>query len=163
MTPRLVNLMGGGAILCLSVLFHAQTLNERFAAAPLARNPMAFPRLLTLLLALGGAALIVQALFVRRGAPPEDMVARVNWPRAVLIAAMAGAYFWAFEIVGFLPATLVFLPLVIVVQGYHRVLVILPVTAVTLVGLWYLFARVFQMRPPGPGMEELLRMLAGGG
>ena len=163
MTPRLINLMGGGAILGLSALFHAQTLSERFATAPLARNPMAFPRLLTLLLALGGTVLIVQALFARRGALPDAAVAQVHWPRAVLITAMAGAYFWAFEIVGFLPATLVFLPLVIVMQGYHRALVILPVTAVTLVGLWYLFARVFQIRPPGPGMDDLLRMLAGGG
>jgi len=163
MTPRLINLMGGGAILGLSALFYAQTLSERFATAPLARNPMAFPRLLTLLLALGGAVVIAQALFTRRGAMPGEGVAPVNWPRAVLITAMVGGYFWAFESVGFLPATLVFLPLVIVVLGYRRALVIVPVTAVTLVGLWYLFARVFQIRPPGPGMDELLRMLAGGG
>ena len=162
MTPRLINLMGGGAMLGLSALFYAQTLGERFATAPLARNPMAFPRLLTLLLALGGAVVIAQALFTRRGALPGDVAVPVNWPRTVLIAALAGAYFWAFESAGFLPATAVFLPLVIVVLGYRRALVIVPVTAVVLAGLWYLFARVFQIRPPGPGMDDLLRLITGG-
>ena len=163
MPPRLINLIAGGALLGLSALFFAQTLSERFATAPLARNPMAFPRLLTLLLALGGAVLVVQALLARREAKAGQAVAQVNWPRAVLIAAMAGAYFWAFESMGFLLATLVFLPLVIVAQGYRRMLVILPVTGVTLVALWYLFARVFRIRPPGPGLDDLLRLLAGVG
>ncbi|MCC5970007.1 MAG: tripartite tricarboxylate transporter TctB family protein [Pararhodobacter sp.] len=163
MTPRLINLIGGGAIIGLSALFYAQTLSERFASAPLARNPMAFPRLLTILLIVGGLVVIAQAVFTRRGALPGDVAADVNWPRAVLIAALAGAYFWAFEPWGFLLATALFLPLVIVVLGYRRALVIVPVSAVTVVGLWYLFARVFQIRPPGTGMDEVLRMIAGGG
>lgn len=163
MTPRLINLMGGGVILGLSALFYAQTLSERFATAPLARNPMAFPRLLTILLAVGGLVVIAQALLTRRGALPGDVAVPLNWPRVVLIGALAGAYFWAFEPLGFLPATAVFLPLVIVVLGYYRALVIVPVTAVAVVGLWYLFAQVFQIRPPGPGMDELLRLITGGG
>lgn len=163
MTPRLINLMGGGAILGLSALFYAQTMGERFTDTPLARNPMAFPRLLTMLLAVGGLVVIAQAVLTRRGAMPGDVAVPINWPRVVLIGALAAAYFWAFEPLGFLPATAVFLPVVIVVLGYRRAMVIVPVAAVTLVGLWYLFAQVFQIRPPGPGMDELLRMVTGGG
>lgn len=163
MPPRLINLLGGGAILGLSVLFYVQTMGERFAETPLARNPMAFPRLLVLLLAIGGLVVIAQAVLTRRGALPGDVAVPLNWPRVLLIGALAAAYFWVFEPFGFLPATAVFLPAVIVVLGYRRALVIVPVTVVALVGLWYLFARVFQIRPPGPGMDELLRLITGGG
>lgn len=163
MTPRLINLLGGGAILGLSVLFYVQTMVERFAETPLARNPMAFPRLLVLLLAIGGLVVIAQAVLTRRGALPGDVAVPLNWPRVLLIGALAAAYFWVFEPFGFLPATAVFLPVVIVVLGYRRALVIVLVTVVALVGLWYLFARVFQIRPPGPGMDELLRLITGGG
>ncbi|KPQ07088.1 MAG: Tripartite tricarboxylate transporter TctB family [Rhodobacteraceae bacterium HLUCCA12] len=162
MTPRVINLIAGGAILGLSALFYAQTLGDRFADTPLSRNPMAFPRLLVLLMALGGAVVIAQALLTRRGALPGEAVPALNWPRAALITALAAAYFWVFEPFGFLIATGLFLPLAVVALGYRRLLVIVPVTLVVLVGLWYLFAQVFQIRPPGPGMDDLLRLMTGG-
>ncbi|WP_371056781.1 tripartite tricarboxylate transporter TctB family protein [Rhodosalinus sp. K401] len=161
MQKDLESLVGGGAVLGISALLFTQVLPGQFSGVELARNPMTFPRFLLLLFAMGGAALALRGLFC--GAQDRSEVPRVAWGRVFAILVLASCYFGAFAPVGFIPATLLFLPLSILVLGYRKPTVIAAVTLVAVVGLWYAFAEIFSIRPPGIGMEELLRMWGGAG
>lgn len=140
-----------------SALLASQLQFDRFAEAALARNPMAFPGLLLLLFAFAGATLLLRGF---RGSRPHAMIP-VDWPRVIAVAVLLAAYFAAFQPLGFLPTSAVFFPAVVVLLGYRRPSVVLAVTIIALVVLWFLFAKVFVVRPPGVGLDELARSLLG--
>lgn len=150
-------MLAGGAILGLAALLFTQVLPGRFDDVPVARNPMSFPRFLLLLLALGGVALMLRGLT----AAGRHVALQAAWPRAASVAGLTLLYLVAFRPVGYLPATLVFLPAMMGFLGYRRPLVILVVTIATTVILWYLFAEIFVIRPPGAGLDTILRALGG--
>lgn len=155
MQRDLESIVAGGAVLGISALLFTQMLPGQFSGVELARNPMTFPRFLLLLFALGGAGLVLRGLF--RGAQDRSEVPRVAWGRVLAVVALAGCYLAAFAPVGFIPATLVFLPAAMLVLGYRKAGVIAIVTLVAVVGLWYAFAEIFSIRPPGVGMDDLFR------
>ncbi|WP_286173942.1 tripartite tricarboxylate transporter TctB family protein [Rhodobacter sp. NTK016B] len=151
------SIIGGVAVLGLSALLYSQVMPGQFDGVALARNPMTVPRFLLALFALGGAYLLVRGLVSRAGTTWPA----VAWRKVLAIAVLAAAYFWAFDPIGFIPATLVLLPLAFLSLGYRNPLVIAAVTLITAPLLWYVFAEGFSIRPPGFGMDDLLRALGG--
>ncbi len=154
--PRCMSdLVGGGVLLGASAVLYAQTVGKGFAHAEIARDPVWYPRLILVLLALASLGLIVRGL-----AGPADKGAQAPlWGRFLAVAAAVTAYFLLFDVAGFLLASLVFLPAMTVLLGYRRPLVI-GLVAVIFVGLvWYCFAEIFVIRPPGFGLDELFAWL----
>ncbi|MBF9033873.1 hypothetical protein HKCCE2091_06445 [Rhodobacterales bacterium HKCCE2091] len=154
------NLIAGGAVLGISALLFSQALPGQFAGVELARNPMTFPRFLLVIFAAGGAVLLIQGLVGRRAAGSAGP--GLAWRRVLAVLVLAGVYLAAFAPAGFIPATLVFLPAVIVTLGYRNPLVIAAVTLLTVAGLWYAFAELFSIRPPGIGIDDMIRAIGGG-
>lgn len=154
MVKDLESVIGGVAVIGLSALLGSQLLPGQFDDAAMARNPLTFPRFLLALFALGGIGLLLRGLLAHG---TEAVWPRVAWPKMAGIAVVAGLYFWAFQPVGYLPASLVFLPVALLVLGYRNAVVIVLVTLITVPLLWYVFAAGFTIRPPGYGMDDLLR------
>lgn len=155
MQKDLESIIGGLAVLGLSAILFTQLMPGQFEGVPLARNPMTFPRFLLALFAIGGAFLVVRGLVSRAG----STWTKVAWGKVLGIVVLAAAYFWAFQPVGFVPATLVLLPLSFLALGYRNAKVIALVPLITVPLLWYVFAEGFSIRPPGFGMDDLWRLL----
>lgn len=153
------SLIAGGAILGISALLFTQVLPGQFEGVALARNPMTFPRFLLLIFTIGGAALFVRGLLVPGTAPKAAQP--VAWLRTLAVISLAGLYFAVFAPLGFIVTTTVFLPTMMLVLGYRNPLVIVMVTILCVVGLWYAFAEGFSIRPPGPGIDDMIRALRG--
>ncbi|MEY8827325.1 tripartite tricarboxylate transporter TctB family protein [Sedimentitalea sp. XS_ASV28] len=156
MDLRLENIIAGGAVLGISAILFTQLLPGQFEGVELARNPMTFPRFLLLIFALGGTFLVLSGLFGSRG--PCTAKQPVAWGRVLALFIVTAIYLFAYAPIGFIPVTLVFLPVTILTLGYRRPLVIAIVTLVTVFGLWYVFAEGFSVRPPGIGIDDMLRM-----
>ena len=153
------SIIAGGAVLGISALLFTQVLPGQFEGVVLARNPMTFPRFLLGLFALGGAGLLVRGLI---GARKGTVGMPVAWLKVLAILVLAGIYLALFAPLGFIPATLVFMPVAMLALGYRNPLVIVLVTLVTAPLLWYLFAEAFSIRPPGIGIDDMLRQIGGG-
>ncbi|MEM8855667.1 MAG: tripartite tricarboxylate transporter TctB family protein [Pseudomonadota bacterium] len=153
------NVIAGTAVLGLAAVMASQVLPGQFDGVALARNPMTFPRFLLLLFAAGGLALLLKGLFAGRpGARPWTSM---RWWRVLALLVLVSVYLAVFADVGFLMATAVFLPVVMVMLGYRNILVIALVTAVVVPGLWYVFAEAFSIRPPGIGLDDIIRSIKG--
>lgn len=154
--PRCMSdLVGGGVLLGASAVLYAQTVGKGFVHDEIARDPVWYPRLLLVLLALASLGLIARGL-----AGPAVKAGRVPlWGRLLAVAAVVTAYFLLFDVAGFLFASLVFLPAMTVLLGYRRPLVIGLVTVIFVSLIWYCFAEVFVVRPPGFGLDELFAWL----
>lgn len=165
MTSRLVDTISGLALLAVTALFYSQTVGA-FPDAPLARNPVAVPRFLMALLALGGVLLVLRGVLAFRVArdvwSDPTPVARLDWAAILRVMAVVIAYMLGFAPLGFVPATAIFIPVACLVLGYRNPLVILLVTLIAITVIWYLFSGVFSIRPPGFGPDDLYRMMTGG-
>lgn len=157
------SIVAGAAVLGVSALLFTQVMPGQFEGVPLARNPMTVPRFLLSLFALGGVALLARGVLAARAlpgmagdVPPPDRA----WAKVALTAGLACVYLMAFADAGFLPATVVFLPAVMLVLGYRNGLVIVATTVLSATVLWYLFAEGFSIRPPGIGFDDLWRALS---
>jgi hypothetical protein len=153
----LETLVAGGAVLGISALIYSQVLPGQFAGVELARNPMTFPRFLLALFALGGVFLVIRGFF--RAPRDRDDMPVVAWQRVLLVLLLATAYFAAFAPLGFIPTTLIFLPTSMLLLGYRRPMVIAFVTIIAVIALWYAFTEAFSIRPPGIGIDNVLRIL----
>jgi len=116
---------------------------------------MWFPRLLLILLAAASAGLIARG-FVGAAEPGQPSPV---WSRFALVTALVAAYFFAFDKAGFLIASLVFMPALTVLLGYRRWLVTGLVAVIFVVLVWYCFAELFVIRPPGIGLDDLSALL----
>lgn len=151
--PRsMSDLIGGGVLLGVSVLLYAQTVGVGFSHTEIARDPVFYPRLLLILLALVSIGLVVRALIGKEADRPPVPV----WSRFLAVALLTAAYFLLFDVVGFLIASLVLMPALTVLLGYRRPLVIVLVTVIFVIAVWYCFAEVFVIRPPGFGLDDLI-------
>ena len=154
--PRCMSdLVGGGVLLGASAVLYAQTVNKGFVHDEIARDPVWYPRLLLVLLALVSAGLIVRGL----AGPVQKTGSVPLWGRFLAVAVAVTAYFLLFDVVGFLIASVVFLPAMTVLLGYRRPLVIGLVTVIFVALVWYCFAEIFVIRPPGLGLDELFAWL----
>lgn len=154
------SIIAGGAVLGISALLFTQVLSGQFEGVVLARNPMTFPRFLLGLFALGGAGLLARGRFAAR--TQATVGERVAWLRVLGILVLAAIYLAVFAPLGFIPATLIFMPVGMLALGYRNPLVITLVTIVTVPLLWYAFAEAFSIRPPGIGIDDMLRQIGGG-
>ena len=154
--PRCMSdLVGGGVLLGASAVLYAQTVGKGFAHAEIARDPVWYPRLILVLLAAASIGLIVRGLAGRADNGGSTPV----WGRFLAVAAAVTAYFLLFDVAGFLLASLVFLPAMTVLLGYRRPLVIGLVAVIFVALVWYCFAEIFVIRPPGFGLDELFAWL----
>jgi len=153
---RLPDLIGGAVFLGAAAVLFAQTRGTGPVRDEIARDPFWYPRVLLVLVAVAAIALVVRALLRRRDretASAEDPV----WRRLAVAVAVVAAYFAAFEPAGYLVASLVAFPVFAFALGYRRVLVSAFVSLFFVVSVWFLFADVFVVRPPGLGIDDLLR------
>mgnify|MGYP003675989271 CR=1 FL=1 len=150
------SLVAGGAVLGISALLFTQMLSGHFSGVELARNPMTFPRFLLTIFALGGVGMVLRGWLAPR---MHKSLTGIAWGRLLAVLVLAGLYLAVFAPLGFLPATLIILPTTIFALGYRRVVVIFLVTLITVVGLWYAFAEIFSIRPPGIGMDDIFRAI----
>ena len=155
MQRRVSEIVGGGVILAGAIVLYGQTIGTGFVRDEIARDPVWFPRLLLILLALASVGLVVRGFTQAPSGPAE----RPLWGRFFAVAVLLTAYFLLFETAGYLFASLVFLPALTVLLGYRKPLVIIPVTIIFVVAVWYVFADVFIVRPPGLGVDDIIGWL----
>lgn len=150
--PRsLSDLISGGVLLGASALLYAQTVGTGFSHAEIARDPVWYPRLLLILLALAAAGLVARGLV----GPVDRAGAHPLWSRFAAVTLLVAIYFLTFDTVGFLVTSLVFVPALSLLLGYRRPLVTGLVTVLFVVLVWYCFAEIFVIRPPGIGLDDI--------
>lgn len=156
MQTRAPDLVAGAALAALAAVILSQTVGQGFGGRELARNPMWLPRLLAGLLAAASAALVLRALIGKGDTPPAPNVRRL-----ASAGALVAAYMAAFAWFGYLGPSLIVIPALSWSLGYRRAGVCVAVSVGFVVGVWYLFAHVFVMRPPGPGVDAILAVVTG--
>lgn len=150
--PRCISdLISGGVLLGVSALFYAQTVGTGLSHDEIARDPVWYPRLLLILLAAASAGLIARGLFGAKAQPQPQPV----WPKFALVTLLVAAYFLAFDSAGFLIGSLVFMPALTLLLGFRRPLVTALVAVIFVALVWYCFAELFVIRPPGIGLDDL--------
>ena len=79
----------------------------------------------------------------------------------LIVAIVLAVYFLIFEQVGFIPASIILFPILSWILGYRNIVVISSVSVIFVISIWYLFAEVFSVRPPGIGMDQLINLFMG--
>jgi hypothetical protein len=120
----------------------------QFAGTPISRDPTWFPNVLLSLILVTSVAFMMRALFWGSTTPVNPL----RWRAFTITILVSSIYLFAFFVVGFIPATLVFIPLMSWLLGFHRPLVIALVTAGMTIGFWYAFTLLLNITPPGPGI-----------
>ena len=144
------DMVAGVALLALAAVLYLDTVGTGFGRDEIARDPVWFPRVLIVLLALAAAGLLARGL-----ALAGEPAARPRWRRLGAAAAAVGGYFLVFDLAGFLISSLVFLPAMAVLLGYRRPVATALVTIFFVAGVWYCFADLFVVRPPGIGIDDI--------
>ena len=134
-------LVSAAALLWVSFGLH-------FEGTPISRDPAWFPQLLLTLMLIAGAVLALRALRSRSATSVDP----VHWQALAITLLVSALYLVAFVGVGFIPATLVLIPLMSWLLGFRRPVAIALVTVGMTVGLWYAFALLLNVTPPGIGL-----------
>ncbi|MFT6402456.1 MAG: hypothetical protein ACJA2D_001778 [Pseudohongiellaceae bacterium] len=156
MSIRVPDLIGGIIFLLMSLVFWSQTNDPSFEGLEAARNPVWYPRLLLLLTGMASVVLILRS-FTGKGIETP----RPNFTRLCVITILLAVYFFMFEQAGFIPASIVLIPILSWILGYRRIGITLSVSVIFTVVIWYVFAEVFIVRPPGIGIDILLDVARG--
>lgn len=154
---RAPEIVAGLITLGLALLLFSETVGVAPEGVEAARNPVWYPRFLLALAGLASAGLVLRGVFGRGMETPQP-----SYPRLAGVTAVLAVYFWFFESVGFLATSILLIPALAFLIGYRRLAATVLVSLLFCVGLWYLFADLFVVRPPGPGVDTFLQMLTGG-
>ena len=159
MRLRVSELIGGGAFLIFTIVFWLQTTDLPVRYSGVAENPIWYPRLLLILCGTASLLLIIRGILGDKDSPiPLPLIIKLL-PVLVVLAV----YFWFFERLGFMVSSLIFTPLSILVMGYRRLGITFGFAVVLVVAIWLLFAEVFNIRPPGFGIDDIIRYMNTGG
>jgi putative tricarboxylic transport membrane protein len=147
-TKRTLDLAYAAAWLAGAAALLWASFGLQFENTPISRNPAWFPQLLLTLMLIAAAVLAVRS-FIRTTATP---ITSMRWQALAVTLLISALYLAAFVSVGFIPATVVLIPLMSWLLGFRRPLVIVLVTAGMTIGLWYAFTLLLNVTPPGPGL-----------
>ena len=153
---RAPDLVSGAVLLALTLLLAWETLVPLPEGIEAARNPVWYPRILLGLAGVASAGLLLRGL-VGRGLT----VPRPRYGRLAGVTAVLAVYFWVFGSAGFLLASAVLIPILAIVLGYRRIALAVLVSVLFCTGVWYVFAEVFVVRPPGAGVDTVLQLVRG--
>lgn len=160
MLIRWSELVGGIVFLGLAGLFWSQTMERPVGSEIIAGNPVWFPRLLLVFIALASLGLIAKATLGK--AQNEERNAHVRKPAQLALGVvLVGVYLYLLTPVGFLPTSAALVVLLCLMTGYRSAGIIFVFTAIFVPGVWYLFFEGFNIRPPGIGMDDLLSYVGG--
>lgn len=157
MSTRISELVGGVFFMGLSLLFWWQTVGQSDEGVEAALNPIWYPRVLLVLMGITSALLIFRSI---KGGSGEE-VPLPNFRQTLIVLTVLIVFFYGFVEVGFLFASIVFIPLFNGILGYRRWGITTAVSLILTSIVWYLFAEVFVVRPPGIGIDELLQIMGG--
>jgi len=151
MTNRALDVLYGTVLFAAAAALYWVSFDPQVAGRPIARDPEWFPRLLLTLMLIASVALAGLAL-ARRA---TTLVHPVRWRALAITVAAAGMYLAGFYELGFVPATVVLIPAMCWLLGFRRPLVIAAVAVGFTIGVWYCFALLLNVVPPGPGLPTL--------
>lgn len=156
MQSRVTEILSGLLLFGLTLLLFWGTLGGGPIEIEAARNPIWYPRILLTLAGLASTGLLLRGVMGRSMSLPH-----MNYARLTMVTAVLGVYFWCFGSVGFLLTSVVLIPVLALILGYRRIALAVVVSALFSIGVWYLFADVFVVRPPGAGVDTFFQMLQG--
>ncbi|MDD7973526.1 tripartite tricarboxylate transporter TctB family protein [Roseinatronobacter alkalisoli] len=160
MLKRWSDLTGGIAFLGLGGLFWAQTIEQSVSAGTVANNPVWFPRLLLIIIAIGSLGLIAKAVLAKTSC--DGRAALPAKPGQLALGVLlVGLYLLHFTPVGFLPTSAAMIIIFCLMTGYRSVVTVIVFTLIFVPGIWYLFVDGFSIRPPGIGMDNILSYIGG--
>lgn len=151
MSSRRLDILYGVVLLGMTVWLFWVSVDTGIDAPRVTSNPMRYPQLLLLLLMACSVALIARGVRTKsEGAAPVP-----GWqPLAVTLVA-AGTYLLAFDRLGFVPSTLLFIPTTSWLLGFRRPLLLALVTIGFTCLVWYSFHYGFNATPPGLALPTL--------
>lgn len=114
-------------------------------------GPGFFPGLLAACLFLSGAALVLNAWRGKsQGAPPPLRLSDPGVRRGLILLVAALAFVALLNPLGFVPTSIVFLSLMMLVMGLRKPAVVLSVPALITAGVWGVFEKLLHLSlPPG--------------
>ncbi len=152
MTPRALDAVYGAVLLAAAGLLYLSSYADEVPGQPVSGNAVWYPRILLVLMATLSILLIGRGLL----AGAQAALPGVRWRPLAAATALTGVYLASLQDVGFLPATLLLLPLMSWMLGFRRPAAIAVVTIGFTVAVWYGFNDLFNMTPPGPGLPSLV-------
>lgn len=145
MNSRTLDLVYGTVLFAIAMALYWVSFDLQVAGRSIASDPAWFPRLLLGMMLIAAVVLGGRALARRstaRGVPLRGQAL------AITVGA-AGLYLMSFYEIGFIPSTLVVIPVMSWLLGFRRPLVITLVTVALTITLWYAFTLLLNVTPPG--------------
>lgn len=135
--------LGGCGFLAASVFLMLYSTAGQSAQAP-SQNPMLFPQILLGMMTLFSATLLAGSALGRM----RHSLADILISRSLLCGAMVAAYVTAMFVIGFIPATLVFLGSFPFALGYRSRLTVALIAIVGTSAIWWIFTNLLHIFLP---------------
>lgn len=151
---RIQDLVIGIAVVALGVFMWVQTMVNRFED-----QSKQFSRFVLALFILLGVILIVISL-INAKKPAGKEVTLKEFKNPMIMFAIIVCYAFLMTVIGFFPATVLFMPLAMIYMGYKRPLPVICVTIGMNLFIWILFVYSLKVRlPRGASFMSFLRFL----
>ena len=123
-------------------LISVSTIAERTTASDI--GPKTYPTILLIILMICGLSLIIQGIWrkKKKAAPSFDL------KRVIPMTGLLLFYAFAFDIIGFIASTFIFLIGAMVLLGERRIFPILAISLIFSVGVYYLFGEFLMIAFP---------------
>ncbi|MBA1148875.1 tripartite tricarboxylate transporter TctB family protein [Ectothiorhodospiraceae bacterium WFHF3C12] len=148
MNSRVLNILYGVVFLGSSIYLYWVSVETGVDARRVSSDPMWYPQLLLILLGLCAGYLVLRSVLTREASPVQSVV----WKPLAATLAAAGTYLAVFEKLGFVPSTVVLIPLLSWLLGFRRVAVLVVLTVSFTAAVWYGFHLLLNETPPGIGL-----------
>lgn len=145
MTTRTLDLIYGTLLFAAAMALYWVSFDLQVAGRSIASDPAWFPRLLLGMMLVAAVGLGARALARRSTAAGASLRGKA----LAITVGIAGLYLTSFNEIGFVPSTLVLIPVMSWLLGFRRPLVLLLLTVILTITLWYAFALLLNVTPPG--------------
>ena len=151
---RIQDLVIGLIVVALGVFMWIQTVVNDMEA-----QSRSFSRFVLGVFILLGAILIVISLINARKPAGKEVTIK-EFKNPMIMFAIIVAYAYLMTLIGFFPATLLFMPAAMIYMGYKRILPMVCVTIGMNLFIWVLFVYSLKVRlPKGASFMSFLRFL----
>ena len=151
---RIQDLVIGIGVVALGVFMWMQTVVKKFAA-----QSKSFSRFVLAVFILLGLILIVISIINAKKPAGKEVKLR-EFVNPMIMFAIIVVYVLLMKTLGFFPATLLFMPAVMIYMGYKRPLPMICVTIGMNLFIWVLFVYSLKVRlPKGASFMSFLRFL----
>jgi uncharacterized membrane protein YhaH (DUF805 family) len=146
MRGRIAELLFSAVFMFISIALFIYTFfsDVQMAGGGVEHSAMFFPRIIIGLMVLLSFGMIIEAVVKK-----QDNKARQNWIVLICAIVLVGLFISFFKTLGFLITTFIFITGYGYALGYRKKLLLIVISSLMSVIIWYIFTAVLEISLPG--------------